>query len=88
MNPTPDKPTFSTDNFALATFLKAKVCILLHISKESPRRAVFIFDDTPERKKLTEEFWRGDSSVEPRSFYNSQRELKMFLYDNSYPNKG
>lgn len=81
----PDRPVFSTDNFALAVFLKARSCNLLHISKDNPRHAIFHFEDTSERKKLTQDFWEGKASVEPRSFYSNQRELKSFLYDSSYP---
>lgn len=81
------KPIFSTDNFALAVFLKTKLCKYLRISKDNPRHATFHFEDTPEREKLTNEFWEGTALVEPRAFYNNQRELKTLLYDNSYPTK-
>lgn len=81
------KPVFSTDNFALAAFLKTRLCNCLHISKDNPRHAIFHFEDNPEREKLTQEFWGEKALVEPRSFYNSQRELKTLLYDDSYPIK-
>ena len=81
-----NKPTFSTDNFALAVFLKTKMCKYLHITKENPRHAIFHFEDTPEREKLTNEFWQGMALVEARTFYNNQKELKTMLYDNSYLN--
>lgn len=79
------KLIFSTDNFALAVFLKTKSCRLLHISKDNPRHAIFNFEDTPERKRHTQDFWEGKGLVEPRSFYANQRELKTLLYDSSYP---
>lgn len=82
-----NKPLFSTDNFALAIFLKIKNCKLLQINKQNPRRAIFIFEDTPERERLTKDYWEGKTFVEPQSFYNTQRELKTLLYDNSYPVK-
>lgn len=78
------KSVFSTDNFALAIFLKTKSCRLLGITKKDYRHAIFNFDNTPEREKLTQDFWEGKGLVEPRSFYNNQRELKTLLYDNSY----
>lgn len=79
------KSVFSTDNFALAAFLKTKRCKYLRISKDNPRHAIFHFEDTPERERLTNEFWEGVALIEPRAFYNNQRELKTLLYDNSYP---
>lgn len=79
-----NKPIFSTDNFALAVFLKTKMCKYLHISKDNPRHATFHFEDNPERERLTTEFWQGTALVEPRAFYNNQRELKTLLYDSSY----
>lgn len=84
MNAAQDKPVFSTDNFPLAVFLKTKLGKYLHISKDNPRHATFHFEDTPERKKLTNDYWQGKALVEPRVYYNNQRELKTLLYDNSY----
>ena len=81
------KPIFSTDNFALAVFLKTKSCKCLQISKDNPRHATFHFEDNPERERLTAEFWQGTALVEPRAFYNNQRELKTLLYDSSYISK-
>lgn len=84
MNTKQHKPVFSTDNFPLAVFLKTKMCIYLHISKENPRHATFYFEDTPEREKLTNDYWQGKALVEPKAYYNNQRELKTLLYDSSY----
>ena len=78
------KQTFSTDNFPLAIFLKAKMCNLLHIEKNNPRHAVFVFTNSPEREKLTIDFWQGKALVEPRLFFSCQKDLKMILYDDSY----
>jgi len=88
MNTTQNKPeVFSTDNFSLATFLKTKSCNLLHINKKDARRSFFVFEETPKRQELTQEFWDEKARVEPRSFYQNQRELKTLLYDDSYLSK-
>lgn len=87
MNTNQSKPTFSTDNFCLAVFLKTKSCKYLHITKDNPRHAIFHFENNPEREKLTNEFWEGTALVEPREFYNKQKELKTLLYDKSYVGK-
>jgi len=85
MNTKKSNSIFSTDNFALAIFLKTKLCKLLSITKKDYRHATFNFDNTQKREKHTQDFWDGKGLVEPRSFYNNQRELKTLLYDNSYP---
>ncbi len=85
MNTQNKKTIFSTDNLPLATFLKAKGCKLLHITRKTPKHAFFNFENCPKRKDLTKEFWNENGSVEPRSFCIAQRELKTFLYDQSYP---
>lgn len=82
----PETKLFSTDNFPLAIFLKTKGLQLLQIEKK-PRRSFFNFEDTPLRKQLTRDFWEGSGRIEPRAFYRAQRELKTFLYDDSYPAK-
>jgi len=88
MNTTQNKTKiFSTDNFCLAIFLKTKTCNLLRINKKNTKHSLFVFQETLKRQRLTQRFWDGKALVEPRSFYNSQRELKTLLYDDSYPAK-
>lgn len=88
MNTTQNKPkVFSTDNFSLAIFLKAKGCNMLHVTKGKSRRSFFNFEDSPLRQKLTNDYWNEKGTVEPRDFYRTEKELKMLLYDNSYPTK-
>lgn len=82
-----NKTIFSTDNLCLATFLKAKKCKALHITRKTPKHAFFNFENTAELKKLIKKFWDETSLIEPRSFYLALRELKTFLYDKSYPIK-
>jgi len=86
MNTTQNKPKlFSTDNFSLAIFLKAKGCRLLHIKKSQSRRSYFNFEDSPLRQTLTDDYWNEKGTIEPRLFYRTEKELKTLLYDNSYP---
>ncbi len=87
MNTKQSESIFSTDNFCLAVCLKAKGCRFLHISKDNPRHAIFHFEDTPEREKLTQDFWDGKTLIEPKLYNATQRELKTLLYDSSYPTK-
>jgi len=77
------KNIFSTQNFALAAFLKARQCKLIAITKDDTRHATFEFEDSEELHSLVKEFWESSGLVEPKNFYNSQRELKSLLYDGS-----
>lgn len=73
--------TFSTDNFQLASFLLSESCRLISLDKTNPRRAIFIFDESEERKGLTEEFLSYRAKVEPHKFFSAQKDLKQLLYE-------
>jgi len=84
MNTKQPKSIFSTDNLCLAACLKAKGCEFLHISKDNPQHAIFHFENSPAREKLTSDFWSGKALVDPKAYNIAQKELKTMLYDNSY----
>lgn len=75
-----DNKTFSTDSFPLASYLLAKSCNLTIIDKANPRRALFVFQESIERKRLTEEFLTHQGLVEPHKFFSAQKDLKQMLY--------
>lgn len=75
-----DNQTFSTDSFPLASYLLAKSCTLTLIDKANPRRALFVFQESEERQKLTKEFLSHTGLVEPHKFFSSQKDLKQMLY--------
>jgi hypothetical protein len=75
-----NKTSTSTDNLTLAAFLLSEGCKFLGIERISPAKVHFIFSDTPELKKLTEEFWRSEGKVEPKKLAHSLRDLKSMIY--------
>lgn len=72
--------TFETDNFQLASYILSKSCMLLSVKKDNPKRVVFVFDDSPEREKLTQEFLSYQGSVEPHKYFSAQKDLKQLIY--------
>ena len=72
--------TFYTDNFQLASYLLSKSCRLVSVDKSNPKRAIFIFEDTNQRKALTEKFLSYEAKVEPHRFFSAQKDLKQLLY--------
>jgi predicted RNA-binding protein YlxR (DUF448 family) len=71
---------FSTSDFYLAAFLRAKGFQLLDINKTNPQRALFIFKDKEGRESLVEDFLFGRAEIEPKSFVSAIKELKQLLH--------
>ncbi len=80
MNTHNNTDTFPTDNFQLASLLLAESCKLISLDKSNPRRVLFVFEDTPERKTLTQKFLSYEAKVEPHRFFSAQKDLKQMIY--------
>lgn len=74
--------TFSTDNFQLASYLLAKSCKLIEADKLNPRRVVFVFEESEQRKSLAQKFISYQALVEPHRFFSAQKDLKQLIYQN------
>ena len=72
--------TFPTDNFQLASYLLSESCRLISTDKTNPKRAVFIFEDTNQRRFLTDRFLSYEAKVEPHKFFSAQKDLKQLIY--------
>lgn len=71
---------FPTDNFQLASYLLSNACLLVSVDKTNPKRVAFIFENSPERERLTQEFLSYQGTVEPHKFFSAQRDLKQLIY--------
>lgn len=71
---------FSTDSFQLAAFLLGESIPLLDTDKSNPKRVLFIFEDSPLREGLTQDFLAYKSRVEPHRFFSAQKDLKQMIY--------
>lgn len=72
--------TFSTDNFQLAAYLLATSCQLLMVDKFNPKRVVFIFEETEQRREQAQKFISYQALVEPHRFFSAQKDLKQLIY--------
>ncbi|OGI90351.1 hypothetical protein A3B01_02260 [Candidatus Nomurabacteria bacterium RIFCSPLOWO2_01_FULL_41_52b] len=75
-----DKPTFSSPDFYLCAFLKAKELKLLGVEKESPSRLLFVFQDSKDRQELVQGFLFDSILIEPKRYATAIRELKDLIH--------
>lgn len=81
MEQTNNKRLFSTDNFQLASYLLSSSCSLHSVDKTNPKRVIFLFIDSLERERLTQEFLSYQGEVEPHKFFSAQKDLKQLIYE-------
>lgn len=80
---------YRTANLNLASFLFTQGLILVNIDRLSdPRRATFVFEETPELEEWVHEFSFAPENAEvvlidPRKLFYSTRMLKDKLYQNT-----
>lgn len=85
-----DNRYFQTSSFYAAAFLFAKDQTLVNIDKVTdPRRAQFVFSDSPERESLLQNFnfAKEDSPevmVDARKFVTAIKQLKDKLYQENF----
>jgi len=73
---------FQSDNFQLACYLLAESVKLLSLDKANPRRVLFVFEESEQRKALTHKFLAYEALVEPHRFFSAQKDLKQLIYQN------
>lgn len=76
----PLNKTFPTDNFILAAYLLTESCVLLSCDKSNPKRVVFIFENSKQRKMLTQKFLAYEAKIEPHKYFSAQKDLKQLIY--------
>jgi len=74
---------FTTSDFYTAVFLLAKEYKLIEINKADPRRFRFVFNDQEGRAELLEDFFNGETAVEPRRFIAAVKEMKSLMYSDA-----
>lgn len=70
---------FKTSDFPLAIALSASGFALELIDISNPQRCDFCFSDTEKLKLFVDDFWKGSTKVEPRTFYIHLKLLKTRL---------
>lgn len=72
---------YSTSDLSLATTLSLW-CPIEDIDRSNPRKALFIFQNTEELKKLVNEYYRNEIKISPQVYFNQLRVVKARLYAN------
>lgn len=75
-----EKKEFTSSDFYLAVFLRAKDFQLLNTIKSNPHRVLFVFEDREDRQNLVEDFLFGRTRIEPKRFISAIKELKQLLH--------
>jgi len=70
---------YSTNDLWLSAFLKAKGLKIIRVEGNN-RRAVFVFEDTPERKDLIEEFY-NNGLIGITLIKNAMADLKSAIFN-------
>ena len=71
---------FETKDIALAAYLKISN---LNIKKiySMGKKTIFSFIDTPERKKLIDDYFNGNARVDPLIYKDAMRNLKTYTFN-------
>ena len=71
--------TYSTNDLWLSAYLKAKGLKIIHVEGNN-RRAVFVFEDSSDRKDLIEEFY-NNGSIGITLIKNAMADLKSAIFN-------
>ncbi|MBM3248620.1 MAG: hypothetical protein FJZ10_04285 [Candidatus Omnitrophica bacterium] len=71
--------TYSTNDLWLSAFLKAKGLKILRVEGNN-RRAIFVFEDSAERKDLIEKFY-NNGSIGITLIKNAMADLKSAIFN-------
>jgi hypothetical protein len=76
---------YPTSDLASASYAIAVGQQLLRMDFRNPKRVVFCFRDTPELRRVIEDFWNGRARVEPLHLMQTQKLLKQRIYAHQQP---
>ncbi len=79
MNMQPNN-NFPTDNFQLACYLMSEAIPLLSLDKSNPRRVLFVFEESEQRKVLNQKYLSNKAETEVHRIFSAQKDLKQLLY--------
>jgi len=76
--------TYLTSDLALATTISLNFPIE-DIDRSNPRKAVFVFQRSPELEALVNSYFTNQLKVSPQIFFNQLRDVKARLYAEKRP---
>lgn len=71
---------YKTSSLPVACVLSMSFSIY-DIDKTDPKRALFVFEESPELDNTIEAYWNGSLKVDPQAYFNQLKVLKARLYD-------
>lgn len=71
---------FITNDFPLAVSLLCSGLTIIKLSKAGQNRVSFVFEKSEETERVVQAFWNDELRVEPKGFFNKQKELKARIY--------
>jgi len=74
------KSLYKTSDLALAAIISLQSPIEL-IDRTNPRKALFFFKRSKKLDKAIKAYWRGETRVEPRAYFDELRRIKARLYE-------
>lgn len=79
----PENNSFSTDNFQLACFLISESITLISLDKSEPKRVLFVFEESEQRKALTQQYLSYKAETEVHRIFSAQKDLKQMIYQDN-----
>jgi hypothetical protein len=70
---------FESSDLALVAYLSLQFPIE-SIDKSNPRKAVFAFTKTKDLDEQVQSYWRGETRVEPRAYFDELKRIKSRIY--------
>ena len=74
--------TYATSDFTLATTLVHLKKKLTGVDRTNPRKAEFLFEETPDLLETVDKFFNRELMVEPQTFGGDLNSMKNRLYNN------
>ena len=73
--------TYESRDLFLAAYLKAKGYPIREVRRNGNRKAVFVFEDRPERELEILDYYNGRGSIQPLAYVNAWKDLKALTYN-------
>ncbi|PIP30675.1 hypothetical protein COZ22_01405 [bacterium (Candidatus Howlettbacteria) CG_4_10_14_3_um_filter_37_10] len=74
---------YSTNDFALAVTLLCLGFIIINLDKTNPVKVYFLFERSNRLDQAINDFWNNQILVNPKVFFNTQKELKARIYSSN-----
>lgn len=74
------KNEYHTNDFALTASLLVLNFKVLRLDKKGSGKVIFVFNASDNLNQAVEDYWQDKLMVNPKAFFNAQKELKARIY--------